>query len=394
MKLLDRTIEAFAPQWACRRAASRAMLGEFREFSASSGSSLARQARAGRLDRSWPRQMGITGQTLQDRYELRSMRDRSRHLDDTNPIAKGILNRLLDNVIGEGFALSGKTKSEQFNLEVDGRFEEWMEDADVRGLLSGREQLRRFYRGHECDGDGGLVLASFGGQPRLQNIQSDQIFQPDGTAQTPTFVDGVEMDANGRPIQFHVLDCPQGGIRKFTPVPAENFIFFPRFNRYGNNVVRGESAFNTSYTLFDQLDGYVDGVVVAARMATVFGLLIKEETASQQAGGLSSLGPQGPQTADQRLAVRLENGMVKYMGTKGQVAQVQASQPMQQTPDFIAAILRLIGLPVDMPLELVLLDFSRVNYSSARAAFLQFYQAMIPKQQYFRTKVMSRIYRW
>jgi hypothetical protein len=33
--------------------------------------------------------------------------------------------------------------------------------------------------------------------------------------------------------------------------------------------------------------------------------------------------------------------MVKYIGTDEEVAQVQAHQPMQQTPDFIRAMLRL-----------------------------------------------------
>lgn len=376
-----------SPSWALRRAKSRAMLEAGREY----GVFNFRGGTPGRLDSPWPRQLGITGQTYQDRFELRSMRDRSRHIDDNNPIGKGMLNRLVDNVIGEGFALQAKTQGEDFNKEVDEIFETFLEDADVRGMVPGRQQMRLMYRGHECDGDTGMVLVSKGGEPKLQSIQADQIYQPDGEALTPTFLDGVEMDRAGKPIRYHVLDCPQGGVRKFTPIPAQNFIFLPRFTRYGNGVVRGEPCFSTTYTYFDQLDGYVDAVVVAARMAAIFGLVFKESTGAQQLGAMPML---AGSNGDLRRAFTIENGQVKFIGNKDSIAQVQASQPMQQTPDFIACIMRLIGLPVDMPLELTLLDFSRVNYSSARAAFLQFYQAMIPKQQYFRTKVMSRVYRW
>jgi capsid protein len=67
---------------------------------------------------------------------------------------------------------------------------------------------------------------------------------------------------------------------------------------------------------------------------------------------------------------------------------------MQQTPDFVRLLLRLIGLPMDMPLELVLYDFSQVNFSSARASLLQFYRAMRPRQRSFATRAMSRTYRW
>jgi capsid protein len=47
-----------------------------------------------------------------------------------------------------------------------------------------------------------------------------------------------------------------------------------------------------------------------------------------------------------------------------------------------------------MPLELVLYDFSQVNFSSARASLLQFYRAMRPRQRWFAQRAMGRTYRW
>jgi capsid protein len=97
---------------------------------------------------------------------------------------------------------------------------------------------------------------------------------------------------------------------------------------------------------------------------------------------------------EQQKAVTIENGMVKYIGQQDDVVQVQAQQPMNQTPDFIRAILRLIGLPFDMPLELVAKDMSQVNFASARIGLIGYYRACRARQIAFSTRCLSRIYQW
>ena len=384
MAWIDSAIEFVSPSWALRREASRAALGAWREHGASYRGGI-----SGRLGTAFDRSPQITGQRIGDRYALMSMRDRSRSVDQNNPIGQGMLNRIVDNVVGEGMTLQCKTASGAFNAEAEERFEEWFDNADIRGMLTGAELQRQVVRAHERDGDVGIVLVDRGGKSRLQLVTGDQIFTPDGTAESPTMAGGVEMDRVGKPIRYHLLESPEFGKREFKAVPADYFIFYPRFKRF--DAVRGEPCFSTAFTLLDQIDGYIDAVIVAARMAAIFGLIFKESGGPKQ---LSSLGFAANSKGDQQRAITLENGIARFIGKDDDVVQVQAQQPMSQTPDFVAAMLRLIGLPLDMPLELVLLDFSRVNYSSARASFLQFYQAMRPKQDYFRKKVLSRVYRW
>jgi len=220
-------------------------------------------------------------------------------------------------------------------------------------------------------------------------VEAHQIATPDGRHAVPNLIDGVELNRVGGLAAFHILSVDEIGKRTTQRVTAENFLFYPRLKRL--NGVRGEPCFAQIFSLLDQIDGYVDAVVIAARMAAIFGLIIKEGAPAKTLNGLGTLtNSQG----QQQRGVTLENGMMKYIGRDDDVVQVQAGQPMQQTPDFIAAMLRLIGLPLDLPLEMVMLDFSRVNFSSARASFLQFYRAMRPKQNYFRDKILSPVYEW
>jgi capsid protein len=86
--------------------------------------------------------------------------------------------------------------------------------------------------------------------------------------------------------------------------------------------------------------------------------------------------------------------MLKYVGKDSDVVQVQAQQPMNQTPDFIRVMCRMIGLPFDMPLELVLKDVSQVNFSSARVGLIGYYRACRSRQRAFISRCLSRIYRW
>jgi hypothetical protein len=84
--------------------------------------------------------------------------------------------------------------------------------------------------------------------------------------------------------------------------------------------------------------------------------------------------------------------MVKYIGTDEEVAQVQAHQPMQQTPDFIRAMYRMLGQPFDMPLEVIAKDMSTCNFARPHrpAAVLP----QLPHQGRAVRRRWSRTIRW
>jgi capsid protein len=268
------------------------------------------------------------------------------------------------------------------------RFGEWLETADVRGMLCGGQFQRHAYRSSRRDGDSAILLVDRGGLSKLQLIPGDLIKTPDGMYNSPTLADGVEVDGTGRPSAYWIADFDEWGKRKFTRVPANEVVFLS--NTTEPLQIRGETCYMQIFDLLSNLDRYVDGVALAAWMATVFGLIIKEETGSKQLGGLPYLtNSQG----NQQKAITLENGAVKYVGKAGEVLQVDAKQPLQQTPDFVRMMLRLIGLPFDMPLELVLLDVSQANLSSLRGGMQQYYRACKNRQQRFGTG-LSTIYRW
>lgn len=377
--LLDRLVEYVSPESGARRAAARQAL----ELSYRGGV-------PSRIDRSWTvGNGGVTGQRQIDRQRLGSMRDRARRADKDNAVAHAILNRLVDNVVGEGFRMQSRTGNPDFDRKAEELFAADCDRFDIRGILSWSEFQRHWYRCHERDGDVGVVLVDRGGQSRLQLIGGERIKTPDDKqAAVAEWLDGVRVDGVGRPVQFSIEVAPEFGKRKFELVTAANFDYFPRIQNY--DQVRGEPCFSQVFQLLDQLEGYVEAVVIAARMAAVFGLVFKGPSMPDQA---RRLGTTTNAQGETRRSVTLENGQVKYLGGNDDIMQLDAKQPMNQTPDFIASMLRMIGNAVDMPLEIVALNMKEVNFSSARIGLLQFYRAMRAKQAAFASH-LSRVYRW
>lgn len=408
LPIYERFIQRHFPAWGARRLEARARASAMSEAWSASGTR--KGANRHRLGYGWGASTSYIGGTAQDRAEIADMRDRARDVARNNAVAKNLLKTELDNVVADGLTFQSKTglkspagdgadaevQQNDFDREQEEKWAAWLEIADLRGIRSAAELQRQLYRSPRRDGDGGVVLYDAGGNLRLQYVPGDLIRSPYGKNVTlpvsagNTLVDGVEINAASAPVAFHICQVDTFGRESFARVPAANFVFLFHEDEFEDMAVRGESCFATVLDRLEQLDGYVDAVVIAARMAAVFGLIFKEENPARLTQSLTTAtNSQGNQQA----VVTLEDGSIKVVGKDGAVSQVVPQQPMNQTPDFIRAMLRLIGLPFDMPLELVAKDMSQVNFASARIGLLGYYRACRVRQRNYIAR-WERIRRW
>ncbi len=341
-----------------------------------------------RLDRDWP----ASGVNFYDSGGLSpamvNYRTRAVELDGTNAIANGIMNRCVENVIGTGIHLRPQTEDQGWNQAAQDIVEEWSwARADVRGLGDFYSDLQPlWFREMLMGGDVGIVLLADGS---LQTIDGADIETPPGKAGDDSIINGVQVDRRGRAVAFYVATDDNGV--NYERITARDFVFFPRPLR--SKQVRGLTAFRPAIdsNLFDMMDGYLEAVVAASQMAAMFGLLIQTE------GGVGSLGSLASTTdaaGDAAKEFPLEPGMVRFLQPGESILQVKPEQPTQSAPDFMAMICRYLGLPFGLPLELVLMDFSKTNYSSARASLLQAYRVFRMHQTRTVNTVLRRIHRW
>lgn len=348
-----------------------------------------------RTSEPWYVQQGYRFGTSQERTQKLSERDRAYHAYRNNPIARTLVQTETDNVIGDGLNYQPTTESEEWNREAKGRYYEWMQAATVRGsdFESGCELERHIWSASRVAGDIGWILVARDTPDRIESkiqvVSGENIVTPDTMHGDPAVYDGIRFDSFGRPIGYYLLrNSERNAARDFEFIPANNFVFLP--HTMLPNQSRGESCFNTIFDLLAHLDRYIDGVSLAAWMATVFGIVFKQNNAGRQ---LSALGTLSNSQGIQQKAVTFENGMVRYVGTDEDVAQVQAQQPMQQTPEFIRTMFRMLGQPFDMPLEVIAKDMSTCNFASARIGLLPFYRSCRIKAARFGLR-WSRTIQW
>lgn len=385
MSWLESIIEFVSPEWAAKRGLWKA---QFQAWAASGF----RSAEPSRLGST--RAISATPDYhFEQGYDREHMVNRAMQLERDNSIARGLLERNTENVVSSGIIPQARTEDEDWNQQAEELFFEWAESsADVRGMSSFWELQRLAQYGMTRDGDVGCILRDDGS---IQLIESMRIAAPIGKEYSPYHIDGIDLDRSGKPLNYHIV--PLRGDESYTPntrdysqrviIPAESFIFMAR--RTSPSQTRGEPAMAQAMEQFEHLDKLMEAVVVSARMAACFGFLIKSPM------------PPGPMnsTATSSAGRSLDNmeiepGMYKYLRPGEDVSMLSPAQPSQQLDQFVVLLARILGLPLGMPLELLMLDFTRTNYSSARASLLQAYRSFKRQQEMLIGTFCRRIWRW
>lgn len=371
---IDGLIATFSPAWAASRALARVQAEELSSF---------RTQRRSRIDPAAGRP-GRADWHLDGTYERIQMIEDARDLERNNVIARGLLDRATDNVVGCGFRQQATTNSPKWNDRAEKLWKEWADfECDVRNLSTFDELLQLTHRSKLREGDVGTILLADG---KLQHFEADQLASPTGAALRSNMVDGVELDRRGRPITFHLVAAPdplRPSVRhqRTTAVPAEFVVFLAKRQRHGQT--RGLTEFSSCGWYLDQIDRNIEAVTMAARMAACIGLVHKTQ---ERKSGLA-------EDENGRRKLTFQPGMLHEVGYQDSIEQIKQDQPGTNWGDFLAVLGRLVGIAFGLPLELTFLDFSRTNYSSARAALLQAYQVWLKDQAALRF-YCSRIYRW
>lgn len=369
---MDRSIGWVAPQWGLRRQRARVQMSHL-------------SAVQTRLDRGWPRRTHTDKGRLKTFPELADQQDRAADLIDNNAIAEGLVTRCVDNVVGTGMTVQAKTADAGWNTAAETLVKTWFnEEADVTRVAGACETQEMFLRSHLGLGDAIIILLASG---ELQMIDPGLLQTPWDKAGSKDIVDGVQKDAAGKPVRYWFATEPQPGQIKYESVDARNVVHWPR--RLATNATRGCGVFHNTAPYFDKIDANIEAVIAASQMAAMLGLVIKSKDPAQ----VGRLGTTPNAAGGNSPAFQMEPGMVQYLEDGEDVFQVNPTQPSTQWPDFLSVIMRIIGLPVGLPLELMFLDFSKTNYSSARAALLQAYRAFMRIQAGL-IRHLSRIYRW
>lgn len=296
MSLLDRTIAALSPGWALDRARARIVLASYEATQPGRLRKLARDTRG--------------GNALSQQHAI-ILRNQARHFDRNHDLARGMLDKLVDFVVGPtGISVDPQprlmdgTIATELQAQLRALWREWQEWPEVTWTHDwvATQQLaaRTWLRDGEC-----LAQLVSGIRADLQHGSrvpfSVELLEPDLLPfdlerEQPRIRQGLELNQWNRPVAYHLYRQHPGELdwlkmdlgRETKRVVAENICHVRYVDRVG--ALRGMSIFASAITRLDDIKDYEQSERIAAKLSAKFCFRVSGSGASsilsaQQVGG-------------------------------------------------------------------------------------------------------------
>jgi lambda family phage portal protein len=372
--ILDRVIASVAPGYAVKRMHSKRLLelsGYYR--SASKSRLRANWINSGNADATPPS------------WELSALRARSRDSNRNDPIAAGITETLKLNILGAGLRPQSHLRADVLGItrerarvlqkQVETIFATWSKQADSACMLNFDEiQLLAITKIIE---DGEIIaIPTWSKEPwrnlsrSIELVESDRLENP---ARNTTAINGIEFGAMGQPTKYWIRDMATKvqASQTWTPIPARDRDGLPKIlhvyptKRVGQT--RGVPFLAPVLSFLKDMADYLEAEVVAARVAACLAVFITKADPMASAFNMAT----GTESETNARIQGIEPGQVGYLNPGEAINVVDPKRPGDTFPSFIETMYRIIGGATNIPYELIAHDFSKTNYSSARASLLE-----------------------
>ena len=383
MTLLDRAIAVVAPGVARQRVADRYAL----DLLASYDVERVAGGRRGTMQNWTPRRLD----RWREGRERETITDRAADLLANDAYASGAVDTMAVSVVGTGLRPQSqpnvkrlgitREQGEVFAQSAEWAWQRWSARAAYAGWADFSSILFSCFHSLLATGDF-VCLQPWraGGEwgTSLQPIDPRRMRTPADLQQDARLRDGVELDAQGAPVAYWIAQPDTSGLmgalhsKDFLRVPVTRGgrqACYHRFLARRPEQVRGVSALAPAVkTLRDHQD-WMDFELVAQIVSASFPLVIKT-VSPWDAGGAKPLHQASTSDPAQKFE-EYEPGQVLYLDPNQEATPLVANRPGAQFEQFVERVLRGVSAALLMPYEVLARDFSKTNYSSARAALLE-----------------------
>jgi len=317
--------------------------------------------------------------------------DRANDLAANHPHAASLVDAITVNAVGPGLWPQSKPNFKRLGLseswatefaeQAEWEFEQFNRAADARGVTD-------FYGKQFQNLWSMLVNGEFVNLPlmlddpgrryslALQDIDPIRLRTPMALRGAADIRDGIRLGRHGQPVGYFLADPEDGRIfagldarhyRELPPMRGHRPVVLHRFYAKSPEQVRGVTVLAPAMKFFRDVSDYLDYELVGAIVASSFPVFIEKSTPYDATG---FPGVQSVQNADgDTTHYRTYNpGQVLYGNSAEKPHILKSDRPGNSFPAFIETILRAVGAAAGMPYEVISKDFSKTNYSSARAA--------------------------
>ena len=426
--MLDRAITQVAPQWGLKRARARALLpllegnGGYGNHGASRSATWAKDFDAASGDA-----------TRNIVTSLHTLRIRSRDLDAGGGIPRAALRTVRTNVVGGGLTVRPRVDTDllkwsddqavQWQRRALREFELWAESkfCDAYRAMNFYEIQQLAQLSWMASGDvfALLPLKEAPGTPYrlcVKLLEADRICTPPGVLDAlgglsagavpgvgPTvgvdpvsghrIVDGVEIDADGAVVAYHVASANPAGYRGDPPVWIRVPAYGPVSGRL--NVLhlmeaerpeqyRGVPLVAPVLEQLKQLSRYDSAELINAVVSGMFTAFVQSdrENALQEMFG---------EDEDAPGEYRLGNGSIVRLAPGESMNFANPNRPNTAFDAFVRSFCTQIGAALEIPRDVLLKDFGN-NYSASRGALLEFWKMVRMRREWLAWDFCQPIY--
>ena len=330
------------------------------------------------------------------KLNLGKLREMCRAHDRQGSLFSGLLDRAQDNIFGANFDFIPNTGDTELNKKAKDYITARMEKevCDATGVRDFAEIAKTGIRALWNDGDFLLTKRKDGS---VLAFEADQVETPSGIGKGgKRIVLGVEMNDVNRHVAYWVKqrrtrgDYGMTGIAEgSTRVPGQ-YALLPAYRKRFNQT-RGVPFLAAALSFYDRTNNYLDYESLAAELNAMMGYKIKKTpTEADPAGGADN--DDTASTYDK--LQKIEPGMIFELLPGEDVDMIGTQRPGENFEPYIVTCCRIIGVAVGFPLELMMLDFSKTNYSSARASLGEARRMFRGWQKFSQNQICLPWYRW
>ena len=425
MNIFDRVVEIVNPSAALRRETDRMKLKMLHQFQ-NSGYDESGASRNKNSMRGW-RASSKSPQEDIDR-NLPILRQRSRSLYMSAPLAVSAIKTNRTNIVGEGLGLKSTIDAGYLRMSPEAAAE-WQRNTEREFKLWAESKfcdstcVNNFYEIQQVaclswlmNGDACVLLEyekpslAFPYGLRIHLIESDRVSTPytSGTnvnlyamnKETGNRIyNGVEVTDNGRVVAYHICSTyPNSQLRaakkwervkafgERTGIPNVLMIFeTERAEQY-----RGVPYLAPVIESLKQLTRYSEAEMMAAVINGFFTVFI---TSERGASGFEFTGVVGDEesVSDDDVNYELGPGMVNVLNPGDKIEIADAKRPSSNFDAFVTSLAKYVGAALEIPVELLIKSFTS-SYSASRAALLEAWKAFRMKRKWLASDFCQPVY--
>ena len=332
--------------------------------------------------------------------------------------ASGGVSRIVDAVIGANWRLSSKPNAVALGIDIgtaaeladqiEAKWKLWAEDVDcccdAGGRLGWGGLLALAFRHRIWDGEAlahiDWIDRSYAYSTAVQIIHPDRLSNPNNMPDSYNLRGGVELDDRGAPVAYHFRGAHPGEAY-FANLKVWTWERVERRTAWGRPVVvhafepqsagqfRGVSPLAPILKKIRMLGRYDEAELQAAILNSVLAAFITSPFDGDQLAAAMSGDSELSAYQSSRLdfhseaPISMPGVKVNFLSPGENVELTNPNHPNSVFEAYERTVLRNIATAIGVSYEQLSMDWSQVNYSSARAALIEIWRGFTARKENF-----------